>query len=220
MKRKVIPELLDNDAGTPAEVSDALKDLYRIHRWFGGVGTSEDLVRHVARETGRSQLSLLDVASGSGELMDLVSARLAQKGIQLNVTLMDRAATHLNGAVNGVVGDALAMPFADGQFDIVSSALFVHHLEPAEVLRFMAESLRVARVATLINDLRRSWLHLLGAYAALPFFRSRLTWHDAPASVRRAYTIPEMRSMVEATRPARIDFMAHPMFRMGVILWK
>src|SRR5215469_5897319 len=141
MKRKVIPELLDEDAGSPAEISDALNDLGRIHRWFGGVRTSEDLVRSVVTRSGRRELSLLDVASGSGELMDLVRTRLIGEGVRLKVTLMDRAASHLNGATNGVVGDGLAMPFADGQFDVVTSALFVHHLEPPEVFKFIVESL-------------------------------------------------------------------------------
>ena len=56
----------------------------------------------------------------------------------------------------------------------------------------MNEGLRVCRVAVLINDLVRDGLHLSLVYAGLPLYRSRLTRHDAPASVRQAYTPAEM----------------------------
>ena len=220
MRRVVIPELLDSDAGTSMEIAASLRDLGRVHRWFGGVSTTEALVRRVAERTSRRELSLLDVAAGSGELPNEVRRRLQQRGITLDVTLLDKARTHLNGATNAVVGDALAIPFEDGSFDLVSSALFVHHLEPAEVGRFINEALRVARVAVLINDLQRNWVHLAAVYAGFLFFRSRLTRHDAPASVRRAYTPAELAAMLQKTEAARVEISSHYLFRIGAIVWK
>ena len=82
------------------------------------------------------------------------------------------------------------------------SNLVAHHFEPEVVERVACEALRVARVAVLINDVIRSRVHLALTYAGLPLFRSRLTWHDAPASVRRAYTLEEMRSIVSRNRCA------------------
>jgi len=114
MKRVVIPELLDNDAGTPAEIAASLRDLARIHRWFGGVRTTEALFRRVAEPSGRRELSLLDVASGSGELPAAVRERLIRQGITIEVTLLDRASTHLNGTVKAVVGYALAFRASSG----------------------------------------------------------------------------------------------------------
>lgn len=219
MQRVVIPELLDSDAGTPQEIGDSLRDLARIHRWFGGVSTTQNLIQRVAARTGRRQLSLLDVASGSGELPHAVRRQL-RRHVTLDVTLMDRARTHLNGASNAVVGDALAMPFERSSFDLVSSSLFVHHLEPAEVAKFVNEALRVARIAVLINDLQRNWLHLAAVYAGFLLFRSRVTRHDAPASVRRAYTAAELRGMLRETQAARVEISSHYLFRTGAIVWK
>ncbi|MBV8206437.1 MAG: methyltransferase domain-containing protein [Acidobacteria bacterium] len=220
MKRVVVPEWLDSDAGTPAEIAGALADLLRIHRWLGGVSTTEALVCRVAERTRIREFSLLDAASGSGELNALVARRLARRGIRMHYTLLDRAASHLNGAGNAVVGDALAMPFPDGAFDLVTSALFVHHLDPPDVLRFANESLRVARKAVLLHDIRRARTHLMAAYAGRPLFRSRITRHDATASVRRAYTAPELCSILERSRASDAEFLTHPFFRMGAVLWK
>jgi hypothetical protein len=72
----------------------------------------------------------------------------------------------------------------------------------------------------MINDVVRSPLHLALVYAGLPLFRSRLTWHDAPASVRQAYTVEEMREMLASTPAARVEISSHYLFRMGVIAWK
>lgn len=224
MKRVSIPELLDADAGTPAQVAAALTDLRHINSWFGGVRVTRQMIADVARASEIKTLSLLEVAAGAG-FVPLAAARdLRNDGIDLRITLLDRAATHLsNGNHNGtgrIVGDALAQPLEDGSFDLVSSCLFVHHLSPDEVVAFANESLRVCRYAVLINDLVRHPLHLAMAYASLPLYRSHITHHDAPASVRQAYTVPEMRSMLKKTSAGRIEIQQRAIYRMGVILWK
>jgi ubiquinone/menaquinone biosynthesis C-methylase UbiE len=221
MKRTVIPELLDSDAGSPSEIATSLSDLNRINRWFGGTATTEFLVEQVARDLGARSLSLLEVAAGAGAVPAAVSAALAEAGIRLEVTALDRAASHLkDGNHRAVVGDALALPFADSSFDLVSSSLFVHHLSPDEAVRFVNESLRVCRAAVVINDLIRHPAHLGLVYAGTPLYRSRLTRHDAPASVRQAYTVNEMAHMLRKSKAARVEITRHFLFRMGVIAWK
>ncbi|HMK21364.1 MAG TPA: hypothetical protein VK466_03470, partial [Terriglobales bacterium] len=109
-------ELLDTDAGTPAEVAASLNDLRRINRWFGGTSTTIDLVRRVARADGDSsvRLSLLEIAAGSGYVPRSAREHLARQGTDLQVTLLDRAASHLRASVtNGdaaVVADAGKLP--------------------------------------------------------------------------------------------------------------
>jgi ubiquinone/menaquinone biosynthesis C-methylase UbiE len=224
MKRVVIPELLDTDAGTPAEVATALSDLRNINRWFGGIATTQSMIAQVVRRHGARSLSLLEVAAGAGDVPHAASAHMRKAGVRLQVTLLDRAHSHLkNGSGNGssaVAGDALALPFADGSFDLVSSCLFAHHLEPRELVQFVNEALRVGRTAVIINDLVRDPIHLALVYASLALYRSRFNRHDAPASVRRAYTVKEMNEMLEQTRAARVEIERRPVFRMGAIAWK
>jgi hypothetical protein len=81
--------------------------------------------------------------------------------------------------------------------------------------------LRVARHALLIHDLRRHPLHLVLSYLGVPLYRSRLTRHDAPASVRRAYTVEEIRDILQpVAAAANIEITKAFFFRMGVIVWK
>ena len=222
MKRHPTLELLDTDSGTPQEVADSLLDLRWFNRWFGGLATTRALIQHVRNRTGQSQLSLLEIASGDGFIPQTVRAELEHDGIRLNIALLDRATSHLprNGSLPKIAADASRLPFRDCSFDVVSSSLFVHHLAPDEAAACAREALRVSKIAVLVHDLIRHPLHLALAYAGAPLYRSRITRNDAPASVRQAYTVNEMRMHFERAGAARVEVQKHFLFRMGVIAWK
>lgn len=221
MQRRVTPELLDDDLGTPEEIAGSLIDLRHINDWFGGTGTSIALFRRIASEIDSDRLSLLEVGSGFGDVPLAAKRRLARDGLTLEVTLLDRKWSHL--PANGtpvVAADVMRMPFCDDAFDVVGCTLLAHHFEPPALVTLCRESLRVASRAVMINDLIRDRLHLLLVYLGLPLFRSRITWHDAPASARAAYTPEEMTAMLKPLPARRIEVSRHYLFRMGVILWK
>jgi len=279
VQRRPSPELLDSDSGTHAEIAGSISDLRLINRWFGGVATTRTLIQTVARKTGSSEFSLLEVAAGDGSLAQDVHASLQRYGIRINVTLLDRAASHLpaipnsnnNGKLSSrdarvgrtllsdafdfapgvgsedqdqhqnqdqkrrtrvsdphehlafgsaLVADALDLPFSDSAFDLVSCSLFIHHLSPEHVITFAKEALRVCRRAVLGNDLVRDPIHLALVYAGMPLYRSRITRHDAPASVRQAYTVEEMREFFQQGGAASVEVRRHYLYRMGVIAWK
>jgi ubiquinone/menaquinone biosynthesis C-methylase UbiE len=221
MQRTVIPELLDEDLGTPAEIAASLGDLQRINEWFGGTRTTTTLLRRIARSSDCHSLSMLEVGAGNGHVPIAARQRLAAEGITVRVTLLDRVASHLpKNGTPVVVAEALELPFRENVFDVVACNLLAHHFEPDELRAVAAEALRVARIAVLINDVIRSRFHLALTYAGLPLFRSRITRHDAPASVRRAYTLGEMREIVNRAGARRIECSTHCLYRMGFVLWK
>lgn len=219
MKRRPSFELLDSDAGTEREIAGSLRDLQMFNQWFGGVRTTEKLVRHALGQTGQRTASLLEVAAGAGYVPAQIRERLSPQ-VDLKITLLDRARTHLNGNARAVVGDAITLPFADGSFDIVSCNLFVHHLAPDELQRFARDALRVCRVAFLVNDVVRNPVHLAVTYAGFPIYRSRITRNDAPASVRQAYTPDELRDLLQPLTPRPVQISRHYLYRMGIIVWK
>ncbi len=220
MKRIPSAELLDTDAGTAEEVAASLADLRWFNRWFGGTHTNLRMVEQVVRTTQAKSLSILEVAAGSGYVAHATKDALATRGIQLSITLLDRVASHVSNGGRSVVGDALALPFRDSSFDLVSCCLFAHHLSPEELVQFVKQGLRVCRKAVLINDLVRSPAHWALAYAGIPLYRSRITRNDAPASVRQAYTRAEMLDILRKTCAPSVEIETYYLFRMGVIAWK
>jgi len=221
MKRTVVPELLDSDAGNAAEIAGSLADLRMINRWFGSASNFSRLMERVAKLSGKRQLSLLDVGAGSGDIANAARSELSCSGVEISVTLLDRSPLHMtNSSQATIAGDALALPFRDSSFDVVGCSTFAHHLEPNQLVEFANSALRVARVAFVINDLRRHPAHLALVYAGFPLFRSRLTRHDGPASVRRAYTPEEMRELLQQTSAKRVELSTHYLYRLGAIAWK
>jgi SAM-dependent methyltransferase len=220
LKRSVVPELLDSDSGTPEEIADSLADLRWFNRYFGGHSTTSALLDALLRSLPMiSRLTYLDVACASAD--NIQAFKRKHPSIDFDITVLDRSPTHLpRGGVRAVCGDALTLPFHKQSFDVVGCSLFIHHLEPAQILAFAQESLRVARHAVLINDLVRSPVHYAFALAGLPLYRSRLTRHDAPVSVRRAYTPSELSGILKPCGAARIEVTRHYFYRMGLILWR
>jgi len=223
MQRVDAPEILDSDACSATDVEISMCDLGRVNRWFGGVATTRKMVERVAQASGMKTLSLLEVAAGSGMVPQLIRQKLARRGIALDVTLLDRARSHLSAGNHSVVGDALRMPFRDGAFDLVSCNLFAHHLDSRQLGRFVQEGLRVSRRALLINDLVRHPMHLALVYASYPIMRSRVAWLDGVTSVRRAYVPEEIRKMIAAALSqsgGEVEISCNYLFRMGIIVWK
>jgi SAM-dependent methyltransferase len=222
MLRVSTPEILDSGTCPPVEIEASLRDLCRINRWFGGVATTRSLLERVASATGHKHFSVLEVAAGFGEVPRAAARQLADQGISLDITDLDLMPSHLQRGHRALVADALALPFRDNSFDLVSCSLFVHHLRPDDVSRFAAEASRVSRRAVLINDLIRHPLHLALVYAGFPLMRSHVSRVDGIASVRGAYVPEEMRKMLANGGPAarEIEISRHYLFRMGVIVWK
>jgi ubiquinone/menaquinone biosynthesis C-methylase UbiE len=105
-----------------------------------------------------------------------------------------------------VVGDALALPFRDGTFDVVMASLFFHHLSDEDCVRVLAQMWRIAKRLVLVNDLHRhavAYFSIRGLTAM--FSKSPMVRHDGPVSVMRAFRPNELLSIAKrAGVPARV----------------
>jgi ubiquinone/menaquinone biosynthesis C-methylase UbiE len=226
MERVVEEEWLDSDLCTPEEIASALHGIALANRRFGGVRLHARLLQRalarVSQETRRPHI--LEVASGRA---DVFQAALLRLGRTVDVTLLDRSAVHLPDprawpaelpTPHVVAGDALDLPFPDSSVDIVSCCLFLHHLEPPQIVRYLAEAQRVARVAVVINDLERSAIHYRLAQLNRIIDPSRISRHDGPVSVRRAYTRNELAGMLSETGTS-FHLERAWLYRLGAVLW-
>jgi ubiquinone/menaquinone biosynthesis C-methylase UbiE len=222
LKRIPQHELLDEDSLSPEEAVESLRDLRTINRWFGGVSTTAFLLRQAMDKCGMSSATVLEVAAGDGYSVDQAARRLKAEGLDVSPLCMDRRRMQPGASCcqHSMVGDALKLSFGTASFDFVSCGLFVHHLLPLQVIDFVNGALRVARHAVLINDLRRSPLHLAMVYAWWPIFHSPISRVDGVASVRQAYTPEELRELMMQTNAASLEIRKRFLFRMGAIAWK
>lgn len=204
MRRSDAPELLDGPVLDPTVLAGNLRDLERVNRRLGGLALSRRAIEHLG--SGTPRLEVLDVGTGGA---DIPAGLLAGRAPVSRVTALDSRAEILEAALArrpdlGArddltlrLGDGRSLPFPDGAFDIVHASLVVHHLLPPDVVALLREMRRVARLGVVVNDLLRSRVAYLGAWLlAHAATGNRYTRHDAPISVRRAYTLPELESLV------------------------
>jgi SAM-dependent methyltransferase len=108
-----------------------------------------------------------------------------------------------------VRADALALPFADGAFDVALLSLTLHHFDDAAQNVALRELARVARRGIVVNELERSWPNYLGAraLAATLWRANHLTRHDGPLSVLRGFTADELHARARSAglASARVD---------------
>lgn len=115
--------------------------------WSAEVDRLVDLVHDLP--TART----LDVACGSGFLTRHLRGLVV--GLDQSPAMVAVAQDRLPAGVV-IVGDALALPFAEGAFDRVLSGHFYGHLPPAERMQFLAEAARVAPELVVIDSALRT----------------------------------------------------------------
>jgi SAM-dependent methyltransferase len=234
-ERRHALELLDTPAQVSADLPANLADIRRLNRWFGGAG----LVCHHIHEAFLTRgphsvvtpaipvISLLDVATGSADIPLALVRWGARHDLDLRVVALDssrevleEAARVVGDAPVGLVrGDARALPWPDRSFDVVTCSLALHHFEPDGAAQVLREMARVARNVLIVVDLRRTYLAYIGTWLATHVFaRNRLTRHDGPLSVLRAYTADEMTSIARDAGLAQFHIRRRHFFRL-VLVW-
>ena len=206
-----VDELLDGPLDDPRDLAGNLRDLARVNRWLGGVRLSATAIESVA--PGSAPLHVLDVGTGGADIPLALIERGRLTGRLVTVTGIDTRLEVLAAAAAAIidpratatgeltlhVGDGLALPFADRSFDVVHCSLVAHHLEPHAVRTLLAEMCRVALRGVVVNDLVRGRAAWIGAWMlSHTLTRNPLTRHDAPLSVRRAYTVAELTALLAA----------------------
>ena len=194
MRRVIGRELIDEPVDDAGELAANLRDISFANARLGGI---RPVVRALARLPARR---ILDVGSGLGDVALALVRDARRRGVTLEVTCLDRSeqmlalarrATADDPALTFVRADGEALPFADGAFDVVTCTLALHHFDPDAARSLLRELRRVARLTPLVCDLRRSRAAWAAVWLWSRTSRNRLTRHDAPLSVRRAYTPAE-----------------------------
>ncbi len=192
-------EILDDPSVDPAIRRRSIDDVTRSNRWLGGLRAATVEVADVLRD--HKSATVLDVGTGLGDIPEHV-ARSASPGSVVTIGV-DEAPSLLVAArgrmTYGVCADALTLPFRDHSIDVVMCSQVLHHFETRDAERLVSEMNRVARMAVVISDLRRSWVAALGFWlVSFPMRFHRVTRHDGFVSVLRGFTSGELRDIVRS----------------------
>lgn len=225
--RLLQPEWMDRDDLDPAMHREALRGLARLNFFSGGSALLWSAIR--PELSPRGQNTLLDVATGSGDLPMGLASRARRAGLPLAITATDKSELALSDAraassragFNGGGSQTLEWAFADametgsgpglpaGPFDIVTCSLFLHHLTETQATALLARLAERTRRLLVVNDLDRSrWGILVVWLASHLLSRSPVVRFDGPASIGGAFTRLEARDLAERSglRGARVSW--------------
>ena len=210
--RLLVREILDD--APDEEAQQNLRELTRINRWFGGHRVLRSSLNQLYRPD--ASFTMLDVGAATGDV-----ARTVKRAFpQAQVTCLDWQTRNLRYAPHPkVAGNAFALPFEDGAFDVVHCALFLHHFTDEQVVDLLAKMKRCARQAVVLQDLERHPL----AYYFLPATAWLLRWsslvlHDGPISVEAAFHADELEALARRAGLTQGRVERHrPWFRLSLV---
>ena len=115
-----------------------------------------------------------------------------------------------------VQADARQLPFAARSFDFVTCSLLLHHLSEDDTCTVLRNMRLSARYGIVLSDLIRSNFGYGAAWLATRLVsRNRLTRHDGPLSVRRAYSLAELQALMRRAGCGQMKTRQHLLIRMS-----
>jgi ubiquinone/menaquinone biosynthesis C-methylase UbiE len=226
-----VQELLDR-AGEASkhDLEETLRDIRRANIFGLGTWVIKHHLEELTREVPKEQtLRILDLATGSADIPEELCRWARSEGRKVSIVATDISAEILEVArqriqragfgehITFAACNAGAPPFPDKSFDVVICSLAFHHLALHQAEDAMRHMQRLSRVGFVINDIYRSQGAWFMAWVlAHVTSTNRLTRHDGPASVYRAYTPAELARM---TRNAGVcaRVFRHPFWRVAVV---
>ncbi len=95
---------------------------------------------------------VLDVACGTGFLTRHLRGEVV--AVDQSPRMVEIAAARLPHA-RVLQGDVAPLPFLDGEFDLIFTSHFLHHLSPDQRGAFLADARRVGRELVVVEDVHR-----------------------------------------------------------------
>ncbi len=150
---------------------------------------------------------MLDVGTGGADIPSALARWARRAGRRLRILALDRDPAMLAFARRATAsypeivllqGDALALPVRPGSIDVVISALTLHHLEPAAARAIPGgDGCRRAHRPRRERPDEEPAAYVVVWLATRALTRNRMSRHDGPLSVLRAYTPDEVRVLCE-----------------------
>lgn len=219
MKQVRVPELMDDPALDEGAHAHALKGLRRLNVVSGTLQSFWRVVRDVATRAGEDSISILDVATGGGDIPIWLATMGQQTGMKLSVFGCDISETAVKVASQKAVAAKASVQFFQldvlheplpRQYDLVINSLFLHHLDTQQVIHLLSQMNAYSKKMLVVNDLERSVLSYVGVWLAChALSNSHVVRYDGPVSVRAAYTVDEIRSLTEKAGLQNVQIRRH-----------
>ena len=210
---------MDRPQPVPAELDRDLRNLRQLNRWFG----SYDLISAFLKRwiNPGARLRVLDLATGSGDIPQLVADYARKVGAEVRIDALERQPPTLEiakklsanyPAISFVEGNILEWQSSE-PYDIVLCTLVLHHFSEDDAVRVLRRCRELSSERVLVSDLRRGWLGTIGVHLlTATIFREPMTKFDARLSAARAFSFSEL---ADLARQAGWKNFGHERFKFA-----
>jgi SAM-dependent methyltransferase len=223
-----LPELMDQPCSR-SDLRACLRDLAWVNRtllgyrptlhWLNSLNLKTLGAPGLASETWDREnlhtIRILDVGCGFGDTLRVIEKWAQRRNLSVELTGLDlnpdataiaAEATPPHSRIRWVTSDVFAYAPAQPSHLILSS-LFAHHLNDAEVVRFVQWMERNAMTAWFINDLSRDIIPFRLFYWLSRVMRLHpFVQHDGPVSIARAFDQQDWRRFCASAGLSATDF--------------
>lgn len=194
-RRAELTELMDEPASRD-ELRACLRDLERVNRWTLGYRPLLQWLRTAVPARNSHPIHVLDVGCGYGDTLRRIEEWSSKQHAGVELTGMDVSndtvdiaaeASPQTSKIRWIAGDIFTYK-PDKPVHIVISSLFTHHLDDANVIRFLKWMELHAVLGWFVNDLSRDAIpyHLFRIFSRLMRFHPYVQ-HDGPVSIARSF---------------------------------
>jgi len=205
MKRSFDPavlEMMDRPQPVSPELEHDLERLRQLNRWFGSHRLISTFMRRWIMPS--SQMRVVDLATGSGDIPRLLVDHARKIGAQIEVDAVDLQAATLEIA-RGLSADYPEISYHAAnilewdcaqRYDIALCSLVLHHFSDDDAVSVLRRCRELSKRFALVSDLRQGFLLRAGVYMLTAvIFREPMMRFDARLSAQRAFSFVEMREL-------------------------
>jgi len=199
------PELMDGEDLSAEEFAAVVADLARVNGLTRARPPTLSFIRRALRGVPKTTpITILDVGFGDGDMLralarmlrDRTAVRLIGYDINPRSAPAAQARTPAGLPIDYITGDAFAIDPAE-RIDFIISSLVTHHMDDAEIVRFLAWMEARAICGWFVNDLHRN----IVAYHGFRLLAAVARWHpivrhDGAVSVSRSFTRADWRALI------------------------
>jgi SAM-dependent methyltransferase len=203
-RRTTEAELLDKPDFTLQEALETFRFLKPVNLLFGGIRPVIQFLKRESRAWEREHTyRILDAGCGIADVPIAIVRWARDAGYSVQIDAVDKSSVVADLARSACRAySEIAVLCRDvfevhtGEYDYVHASQLLHHVADEDVPGVLERLLGMCRSKLVINDLVRARLHyaatsVLGVFAT-PTFR-----HDSRISVRRGFTLQELRKLLE-----------------------
>lgn len=209
--RAEIVEEMDRLDSSEEQLFRTLRQFQLVNRIFSRYRSA--LTRSVLRDMVKDHshsYRLADLGAGGCDIARWLIRCCRKQGLRLEIIAVEhdpRVARYARAANAGypeiqvVETDALNSGLWEGA-DYIFANHLLHHLTNEACIELIRQIDRSGPRLYVLNDLIRStWAYYGFWLAASPFFHNSFIVQDGLASIRRSFTLPEVRALVRAAMP-------------------